>query len=98
MQTCSRCNAISPDTATSCSSCQANLMEYSTAIVALKNLVANPRISAIRINAAGDACPLCAESRGTFQKDFVPRLPHEGCSHTHGCRCTYEPVLAELFP
>lgn len=73
-------------------------MEFSTTSVALKNLIANPRVGQIRINAAADACPLCYESSGTFSKDKVPQLPHEGCSHIHGCRCTYEPVLLEIYP
>lgn len=98
MQTCSRCNSISPDTALVCSSCQADLFELSTTAVALKNLIANPRVNAVRINAAGDSCPLCGELRGTFLKDKVPHLPHEGCSHVHGCRCIYEPVLNDIFP
>ena len=98
MQTCSRCNAISPDTATNCLHCQADLSAYSTNAVALQNFRANPRVTAIRINVAHDACPLCYESRGTFSKEAIATLPHEGCSHTHGCRCTYEPVLNEIFP
>jgi hypothetical protein len=71
---------------------------FSTTAVALKKFRENPRVTAIRINVAGDACPLCYESRGTFPKDAVPALPHEGCSHGLGCRCAYEPVLAEIYP
>jgi hypothetical protein len=98
VQTCSRCNANSPDTATNCINCKADLKEYSTSAVALKKFVDNPRVSSVRINVAGDACPLCYESRGTFKKDAVPHLPHEGCSHANGCRCTYEPVLTDIYP
>lgn len=98
MQTCSNCNATSPDTALECSSCQANLLEYSSTAVALKNIIANPRISAVRVNAAGDCCPLCDNSRGTFTKETTPRLPHQGCSHQRGCRCTYEPILIDIYP
>ena len=98
MQTCSRCNANSPDTATNCVNCKIELSEYSTAAVALKKFRTNPRVTAIRINVANDACPLCYESRGTFQKDAIATLPHEGCSHNHGCRCTYEPILGEIYP
>jgi RNA polymerase subunit RPABC4/transcription elongation factor Spt4 len=98
LQTCSRCNAIAPDTAEECGSCQANLLDFSTTAVSLRNLIANPRVSNIRINSAADACPLCSELRGTFVKESVPHLPHEGCSHPRGCRCTYEPVLTDIFP
>jgi hypothetical protein len=98
MQTCSQCNASSPDTALACSYCNADLREYSASAVALKKLKANPRVSKIRINVSGDACPHCFESRGTFDKGMVPALPHQGCSHEHGCRCTVEPVLTEIYP
>lgn len=98
MQTCSRCNASSPDTAINCVNCKSNLSELSTVALALRNFRANPRVSAIRITVANDACPLCFESRGTFPKETVVTLPHEGCSHNHGCRCAYEPVLSEIYP
>jgi hypothetical protein len=98
LQTCSRCNSSSPDTALKCLNCQAELSEFSVTTVTLKKFRANPRVTAVRINVANDACPLCYESRGTFAKDVAPQLPHEGCSHTHGCRCTYEPVLSEIYP
>ncbi|MCX6066258.1 MAG: hypothetical protein NT121_10970 [Chloroflexi bacterium] len=98
MQTCSRCNSFSPDTAEICANCKSNLRELSTSAVALKNFRVNPRVTAIRVNVANDACPLCYESRGTFPKDETPTLPHEGCSHNHGCRCTYEPILSEVYP
>ena len=98
MQTCSRCNAISPDTAIYCTNCKADLHVFSTNAVTLKNFRENPRVTAIRINVAHDACPMCYESRGTFPKDAIATLPHEGCSHNHGCRCTYEPILSEIYP
>jgi len=98
MQTCSRCNVSSPDTATVCVNCKSDLIEFSTSAVALKNFRANARVTAVRINVANDACPLCYESRGTFPKDSVATLPHEGCSHNHGCRCTYEPILSDIYP
>ncbi|GAB4483453.1 MAG: hypothetical protein OHK0031_06790 [Anaerolineales bacterium] len=98
MQTCTRCNATSPDSAKECVHCHANLAEFSATSVSLTQLQKNPRVTAIRINVAGDACPLCYESRGTFSKETVPALPHEGCSHQHGCRCNYEPVLSEIYP
>jgi hypothetical protein len=98
LQTCSRCNANSPDTAVVCVNCSADLREYSATTMALKNFIANTRVTSIRVTVADDACPLCYESRGTFPKDSVPHLPHEGCSHGLGCRCKYEPVLSEIYP
>jgi len=98
LQTCTRCNATSPDSAQECVNCKADLREFSAHAVALKTLQQNPRVTSIRINVAGDACPLCYESRGTFAKDAVPALPHQGCSHERGCRCNYEPVLSEIYP
>jgi hypothetical protein len=81
-----------------CVNCHANLSEFSVNALALQQYQQNPRVSLIRISVAGDACPLCYESRGTFAKEDVPRLPHEGCSHGLGCRCSYAPVLNEIFP
>jgi len=98
MQTCSKCNAASSDTDTHCSNCKSDLREFSTSAVALKNFRANPRVTAVRVTVANDACPLCYESRGTFPKEMVDSLPHEGCSHIHGCRCAYEPILSEIYP
>ncbi len=95
MQTCSRCNTSSPDNATNCVNCNADLAQFSTTAVALANLQANPRVSAIRISVADDACSYCYERLDTYPKDQVPRLPHLGCSHENGCRCFYEPVLID---
>ncbi len=95
MQTCSRCNASSPDDASTCVNCSSDLKEYSMTAVALKRLQANPRVSAIRISVGYDACPYCYELLKTYAKDKVPHLPHAGCSHEHGCRCFYEPVLED---
>lgn len=98
MQSCSRCNANSPDTALACVNCNADLNQLSVTAVALTKFNENPRVTSIRITVAHDACPLCYESRGTFAKDATPRLPHQGCSHPHGCRCKYEPVLNDIYP
>jgi hypothetical protein len=95
MQTCSKCNANSPDNAPRCVNCQADLNEFSTTAVALRRLQANPRVGAIRITVADDACPHCYELLKTYPKDKVPSLPHQGCSHANGCRCFYEPVLED---
>ena len=95
MQTCSKCNASSPDTAQTCSYCGSELSDFSTRAVALKQMIANPRIKAIRVTVADDACSHCYELLMTYPKDKVPVLPHQGCSHENGCRCFYEPVLEE---
>jgi hypothetical protein len=95
MQTCSKCNASSPDNAQACVNCQADLGLFSATAVALKRMQANPRVSAIRVSTANDACSYCYEQMDTYPKDKVPHLPHAGCSHSNGCRCFYEPVLEE---
>ncbi len=95
MQTCSRCNASSPDQARKCVNCDADLKEFSLTNVALKKMQANPRVRAIRVSVAHDACPYCYELLKTYPKGKVPALPHEGCSHEEGCRCFYEPVLED---
>ncbi len=95
MQTCSKCNASSPDHALACVNCSAALSEFSATAEALKRMKANPRIRAIRVTVAHDACPHCTELMKTYPKDEVPHLPQEGCSHENGCRCFYEPVLEE---
>ena len=96
MQTCSRCNATSPDRATHCVHCQADLHEFSKTAVALKKFRLNPRVKSVRVTVSYDACSHCSELLRTYSKDEVPALPHEGCSHENGCRCFYEPVLSEV--
>ncbi len=98
MQTCSLCNATSPDSASHCVKCNADLAVNSTTAKALEKLRANPRVRDIRLVVSRDACPVCAAHEGTYAKDEVPRLPIEGCSHPEGCRCFYEPMLSEIFP
>jgi hypothetical protein len=95
MQTCSNCNASSPDNALVCINCYADLSQFSATSVALKRMQANPRVRSVRVTVANDACPYCYELMQTYPKEQVPRLPHEGCSHENGCRCFYEPVLEE---
>jgi hypothetical protein len=95
MQTCSKCNATSPDNAQTCFNCQADLGLFSATAVALKRLQENPRVRAIRVTVANDACSYCYELMNTYLKDQVPHLPHAGCSQANGCRCFYEPVLEE---
>ena len=95
MQTCSKCNASSPDNALTCVHCNADLSEFSATMIALKHMQANARVKAVRVPVAGDACPHCYELMKTYSKDKAPHLPHEACSHENGCRCFYEPVLEE---
>lgn len=95
MQTCSQCNASSPDTALQCVRCGTDLTRFSARAVALRRLQENPRVQAIRLSVAQDSCPACQELFGTYAKGEVPPLPHPACSHPQGCRCFYEPVLRE---
>ena len=95
MQTCSKCNATSPDAALTCVNCKADLREFSATAVALKRLQESPRVRSIRVTVANDACSHCYGLMKTYPKNEVPHLPHEGCSHANGCRCFYEPVMEE---
>ena len=39
------------------------------------------------------------ESRSSFEKDAIPHMLHEGCSHARECAvCAYELVLNEIYP
>ena len=98
MQTCSVCHVQSPDAATHCQGCGANLSESSDTAVALKRLQDNPRVLYVRISVSGNCCPACRQAEGAYAKDQAPRLPVEGCSHGLGCRCFYQPVLDEIYP
>ena len=98
MQTCTRCFTQSPDSALVCDNCKAELSEHSVTAVALKRFQVNPRVRMVKISVCSDACPICMEAKGAYEKDAVPHLPVEGCSHPKGCRCFYEPVLDELYP
>ena len=98
MQTCSKCHQQSPDTASECENCKADLSEFSTTAVSLKRIQANERIKYVRVSVADDCCPACRQALATYAKEEAPPLPVEGCSHAHGCRCTYEPVLETIYP
>lgn len=98
MQTCSICDAEAPDTQTICPNCGADLREFSKTAQALKKFQENPRVYMVHVITHADACPACQQIQGTYPKDRVPKLPVEGCSHEHGCRCFYQPVLEEIFP
>jgi len=63
----------------------------------LAKLKANPRSSVIRV-AAPEQCNVGQTVQGVYSKDHVPALPIEGCSLEHGCICTYEPILEEIYP
>jgi hypothetical protein len=98
VQTCSICHAQSPDTASHCTNCQADLNELSTTSVALKRIRENDRISSVKISVGHDCCPACRQAQGEYTKENVPHRPVEGCSHSLGCRCYYQPVLEVLYP
>lgn len=98
MQTCSKCHIQSPDEATICPSCGADLSEWSESAVALQRFQENPRVLYVRIMVANDCCPACRHAEGAYAKDSAPALPIEGCSHPTGCRCFYQPVLDEVYP
>lgn len=72
--------------------------ENSAAAKALVRLQANPRVKYIVIAAPDDACPACQQLTGTYQKDQVPHLPVDECSHPLGCRAFYLPYLDEIYP
>ncbi|MBI4769877.1 MAG: hypothetical protein HY784_05535 [Chloroflexi bacterium] len=65
---------------------------------ALASMQANARVAGVRVSVAYDACPACKAVQGAHPKESAPRLPVEGCSGAHGCRCSYDPLLAELYP
>lgn len=68
------------------------------AAAALESFKSNPRISKIRFIVPHDACPVCRQLEGEYEKDHVPELPLLDCSHPLGCRSFYEPKLEEVFP
>ena len=72
--------------------------ETSEAAQALKRMQSNPRVKYIVVIAPADACPACQKLVGTYQKDQVPRLPVELCSHPLGCRAYYMPYLDDIYP
>lgn len=98
MQICSRCQTQSPDQAIDCPKCGVNLKQFSTIAVSLQKFRDNPRVKNLRLVVAHDSCPACQAMEGTYAKEKTPTLPVEGCSHTHGCRCFYEPMLDEIYP
>jgi len=98
MQTCSRCYTQSPDNIQTCPNCQADLQQFSTTAVALASFNANARVKNVRLIVADDACPACQQMAATYEKGAAPALPVPGCSHEHGCRCFYEPMLDEIYP
>jgi hypothetical protein len=98
VQTCGICNTQSSDDVVVCPRCGADLRQSSNNGLALRRMQQNSRVSQVRISIMDNCCPACAAAMGTYPKEDVPPLPTEGCSHPLGCRCHYEPVLAEIFP
>lgn len=98
MQACSKCFNNSPDFETHCLHCGADLSEFSENTLTRKKLIANPRVTAIRISVGKNACPICKLVEGVYSKDNLPLLPIEGCSGPNGCECSYAPILDEIFP
>lgn len=64
---------------------------------ALEN-IKNGLATKVRILTNRDCCPVCEAMEGAYSFDDVPELPIEGCSHPHGCRCHYAPVLDQFGP
>jgi hypothetical protein len=98
VQICSKCQSQSPDSARVCYSCGSDLREWSNSAVALKRMRANERVNYIRISVFDDCCPACRAAEGAYAKDMTPDLPVEGCSHSLGCRCFYQPALEVIYP
>ena len=98
VQTLSKSSSLSPDYSERCVNCQADLQEFSSAMVALKRLRENPRVGHVILSVFDDACPACQKMQGAYAKDATPTLPLEGCSHPNGCRCYYQPELTEIYP
>jgi hypothetical protein len=98
VQTCSRCYTQSPDHIQVCPKCQADLREFSATAQELIKFQQNPRVQMVTVSVSDDACPACQQAQGTYAKDQAPVLPVEGCSHVHGCRCHYQPLLSEIYP
>jgi hypothetical protein len=98
VQICSKCNHQWPDSTILCENCQADLREDSVRAAALKRLQGNPRVNHVILQVADNACPVCYQMQGAYPKDNAPRLPIEGCSHAHGCRCFYQPELNDIYP
>lgn len=98
LQTCSNCNAQSPGLELNCINCGSDLKVYSSTTVALKRFQDNPRVKLVRVVVDADACPACSAGEGTYEKESVPKLPVESCSHNIGCRCYYAPTLNDIYP
>jgi hypothetical protein len=70
----------------------------SATAVTLARFTDNTRVGRVRIIAHADCCPACQAAEGTWLKGEAPVLPVEGCAHSLGCRCFYEPELLDVFP
>ena len=98
MQICSKCQTQLIDTEEFCTNCGADQKNWSNRSLSLKKLQNNSRVSYIRVAVSYDCCPACRQVEGAYAKESIPHLPTEGCSHSLGCRCYYQPVLEEIYP
>lgn len=98
MQICSICSTVSHDNTPVCPRCGADLSAMSISATALRRLLQNPRVKAIRLAVQAEACPICTEMQGTYSKDTIPKLPVKGCSQPDVCNPFYEPILQEIYP
>lgn len=47
----------------------------------------------VEIHTADDSCSHCRKlNNKIFDLDHIPELPHPGCTHKMGCRCTMYPI------
>jgi hypothetical protein len=98
VQTCAVCHLISNDEVPTCPRCGSDLRTHSETARALQRLRDDGRFAKVRIIQGRESCPACKAAYGAYPIDRVPELPIEGCSHPHGCRCRYEPVLDLVGP
>jgi hypothetical protein len=62
----------SPDLATHCANCQADLSEFSMTAVALKRFQTNPEVRLVSVVVMQDCCPACRVAEGAYEKDQAP--------------------------
>ena len=77
---------------------QAIEQRMAEAKAALKRMKENPRVKKIVLSVPHDACQACRELAGTYEKEEVPEIPMDACSHPMGCRSFYQPFLDEIYP
>jgi len=59
----------------------------------------DPRLlRGVEIHAADDCCPYCRKFKNkVFDFKNIPVLPHSGCTHKMGCRCTIYPMYKNKY-